>query len=123
MNQDADSIEFTGPGFGAKVKGAAWSSKEVIVVIVMIACTAFLYFERTQSNRSFIDQHLLTQKMLASVLQGQSDMVRELRGVVSEMGASNDVQAYILSLPQVQRERLNLSMPPTLRQRIRTNSQ
>ena len=124
MKTDGDnSIEFSAPGFAGKVRGAAWTSREVIVVIVMISCTAFLYIERIQSNKGFIDQHavtqaqnLVTQSMLGSVIKAQSELSRGL-------SESAEIQAYVLSLPQAQRERLNLSMPPTLRARIRQGSQ
>ena len=127
MKDDSNAIEFTAPGFGAKVRGAAWTSREVIVVIVVIACTAFLYLERIPANKAFLDQHANTQAqlmaqsrvthdMLASVLRVQSDLVKEVK-------ASADIQAYVLSLPQDKRERLNLSMPPELRNRIRQGAQ
>ena len=124
---DTGSAEFTAPGFGAKFRGAGWGSRENIVVIVMFACTAFLYVERIQSNRGFADQHLvtqaqiiaqsrITQELLGSIIKTQNEMTRNVL-------ESNEIQSYVLSLPQVQRERLNLSMPPTLRARIRSNSQ
>lgn len=120
---DRNSIEFTAPGFSTKVRGAAWTSREVIVVIVVLSCTAFLYFERIQSNRGFADQHavtqaqnVITQSLLASVLKGQSELAKEI-----STGA--EIQAYVISLSQEKRERLNLSMPPELRARIRNNAQ
>lgn len=122
-DDDRNSIELVAPGFGAKIRGAAWTSKELIVVIVVISCTGFLYFERLQSNKGFADQHtvtqaqnVVTQSMLASVLQGQAKLVREV-------SSGAEIQAYVMSLSQDKRERLNLSMPSELRQRIRTNSQ
>lgn len=122
--EERDSLEFHAPGgFIAKVRGAAWGSKEVIIIIVMITCTSFLYLERIQSNKGFLEQHtvtqaqnLVTQSMLGSVIKAQSSLSKE----VSD---SAEIQAYVLSLPQVQREKLNLSMPPALRARIRQGSQ
>ena len=120
---DPNSIEFTAPGFGAKLRGAAWTSREVIVVIVIFSCTAFLYLERIQSNKGFADQHIvtqaqniMTQSMLASVLKGQG-------GLAKEVSSGAEIQAYVLSLSQEKRERLNLSMPTELRSRIRQGSQ
>ena len=117
------SIEFTAPGFGAKVRGAAWGSREILFVVVIISCTAFLYFERIQSNKGFVDQHavtqaqnLVTQSMLATLIKGQTELGKG-------MSESAEIQAYVLSLPPAQREKLNLSMPATLRARIRSNTQ
>lgn len=117
---DRDSFEFNGPGFGAKIRGA-WSSQQVVIVVVIFACTAFLYFERIQTNRGFADQHfvtqaqnVVTQSLLASVLKGQAELSKEV-------ASGTEIQAYVMSLSQEKREQLNLSMPAELRARIRNN--
>ena len=121
--EERDGAEIEGFGIKAKIKGVAWTSQGLAIMFIVVSCTGFLYWERTQTNRSFIDQHavtqaqnITTQKMLASVIETQIEQTRE----ISE---SAQIQAYVLSLPQSQRERLNLSMPSTLRMRIRQGSQ
>ena len=123
MKDDGNSIEASGFGMTAKVKGASWTSQGMTTIFLIVSCTGFLYWERTQTNRTFVDQHvvtqaqnLVTQKMLGSVIATQAEQTRE----ISE---SAQIQAYVLSLSQLQREKLNLSMPPTLRARIRQGSQ
>lgn len=121
--EERDGAEIEGFGIKARVKGVAWTSQGLAIIFIVIACTGFLYWERTQTNRSFIDQHaitqgqnLVTQKMLASVIETQVEQTREI-------STSAEIQAYVLSLSQPNREKLNLSMPPTLRARIRSNAQ
>ena len=124
MSDEKDNIELSAPGgFKARFTGAGWTAKEIIIIIIIFVCTAFLHFESIQDSRRFVDQHLVTQRMLSTVLVGQVEIVKEIRVIVTEASTNAEVQTYVLSLSQGKREQLNLSMPQALRNRIRSNSQ
>lgn len=119
MDKEQDNgIEFTAPGgFGAKLKGSAWSAKEVVLIIAILMSTVFLSWERVQSNSTFLSQHQITQKMVADVMTNQSALVREVALVSKEVRVGNEVQTYVLALSQSEREKLKLTMPESLRSR------
>ena len=121
--RDEDSMEVEGYGLRAKVTGPHWSAKELYLSLLIITCTGLLLWERNVANKEFIVQHKITQAMLSNVVESQKEAIIELRKVAVEVKSGNLVQAYVLTLSQLQRERLNLSMPDELRSRIRNGTQ
>lgn len=123
QREDQAMAEVEGFGIRAKVAGNRVLSRDLYLAALIFAAAALVMWEKNTANASFMEQHKTTQRALATVLVGQENLIKELHAVAAEVKSGNQIQAYVMTLTQQQRERLNLSMPDELRHRIRNGSQ
>lgn len=103
------TIELQGAGLKAKVRNVR--SQDILVVLLIIACSAFVWWSGYQQDK-------VTQQMLASVLNNQAAIVEKVSASIVESKEQSATLTYILTLSQVDREALRLAMPDSLRTRL-----
>lgn len=130
MTTEKDSAEISGFGMKAKVSTDAikrWEARELFLPILIIACTIWLMVERRDDRSELKSMHAITQAQVKAngdtQIKALYQSTDELRALKLEIKNAALVQAYVISLPQDKRERLNLTMPDDLRQRIRSGTQ
>lgn len=131
--QDADcegnnligmTAEARGYGVWAKISGA--DIKGFMLVIIMLMCTAALWWQTTEMNRerregddasraAFVAQHTVTQNLQKDIIKNQSEIIKLLSEGQAKTERASMVLTYVLTLDDAERKRLNLRMPDELR--------
>ena len=106
--EDTENLELHTPG-GWKARA---TGPNIMVVLVVLLCTATLALMMYQHD----------QILISAVAQRDKD-TGVLLGLLIEAKEARDEQTYIMSLNEEQRAKLKLTMPNSLRQRIRDGSQ
>lgn len=125
LDERGMTIEGHGPGgFWAKVSGGDLKSL-FVVIIILLACGAIWVQndkiadqqdQRSQADRKiFLEQHSMTQKLLAQVITNQQAIIQAIGQGQNEVARGQAVMTYVLSLDTNERRALNLQMPDELR--------
>ena len=123
-NSEQISIEARGPaGFWARLDGVG--VKELLVVIIVVSCSLFVWWASEQREIRWSAFHQRTQALLgeqnaqiAQVIKNQGEILKEMHASSQANSEKLDDMTYVLVLPQAKREALNLSMPPSLRAKL-----
>lgn len=108
------SVELHAPGgFWGRVSGL--QLYELLIVVLIIGCSAFIWWADEQRVKVFMEQHKTTQTLLGNVIQNQTLIILTVNDSAKAAADASSVQTYILTLTQQQREALKLTMPPALR--------
>lgn len=121
---DEISADIQAPlGWRARINGVG--SRELLVVIIIIGCFMALWYASEQREARFALAHTITQKMLAEqnvilgqIVVNQGSIIKTTQEGTAVNSEKLDDMTFILTLTQLGREQLKLSMPPSLRKKI-----
>lgn len=112
MSDTPEEINVSGPGgVGFSFKGAQMFP--VILVVLFGAFSAFLFY---QGDLRSAERDKVTEVAIASVREANVKAISEVTEATNRTDRTLKTMIYVLSLPQSERERLNLLRPEGLRE-------
>ena len=124
MSQESEPSTVTieaGPrGFVGRLTG--FDTQHLFLILLILLCTSFVWWTANEDKQSFLLQHQITQgnqvviiKLLDKIVLSQKEALQETAVAIRE---ASDVQAFVLTRTQSQREALGLDMPRSLREQV-----
>ncbi len=118
-----ESLAIGGHGWWLKLKGI--DSKIILVALLMIVCFAVASYAWVdnqrldrESHQTQMDQFKITQTLLSTVISNQSAIIKVVQEHGSQTSSGIDELSYMLTLSQQQKEKLQLTMPISLRRKL-----
>ena len=128
-NTDSSEVEVASPG-GWKARLTGADTKIILFALLLLCCVAAVGYMWDQDRkidaeeyRIFKENHKITQALLGSVITNQNVIMDQLKQ--ERRASSSEIQEmiYVLTLSQDKRERLNLQMPQSLREKVNGSRQ
>lgn len=103
------------------------NTNTLVIAIVLLVCFGLIAWQWTQQRDidrnarvEFAKQHTITQGLLNNVISNTNAVIAILNDMKVEDSRNRDEIAYILTRTETERKQLNLQMPKSLRERIRS---